>query len=154
MIQRIQSVFLLVITVISLTIVNSDSPFYVEKSGDIEIAVDYNSTEVTGNEEPFSGQNTGLVYFLYVIGILSFIAIFLYKNRKLQMRLIMALLVLICLVLVNMYWYSFHMDYNKNAQTTLKLMALVPISMLLLGFLAFRGVQKDEKLVRSLDRIR
>lgn len=158
MIQRIQSIFLLIVGITSLMIVNVDKPFYIEteESKNTKVMVDYNSTEATGEGEAgFSGQNAGLVYLLYATGILALLCIFLYKNRKLQSRMVFAVIVFTCLIFVDMYWFSYRMNYFETpSKASLTAMAAVPISMLIFSVLALRGILADEKLVRSLDRIR
>jgi glucan phosphoethanolaminetransferase (alkaline phosphatase superfamily) len=116
------------------------------------ITVDYNSTEV--NDEGV-GSNKGLIYFLYACGILAFLSIFLYKNRKLQMRLTMGCIVFVVIIFVEMYWYSYRMNYFEGGGTSsLELAAAVPFSILVLSILALNRIKKDENLVRSIDRIR
>lgn len=162
MIQRIQSIYLLLITAISIILLNLNTPFFTEENREKSemVLVDYNSTDVADLQAqiPTSmkvGTNAGLVYFLYAVALLSFISIFLYKNRKLQSRIVMAVLIFAVVVMVDMYWYSYQMEYFESKGTTsLKPIAFVPLSLLLFAFLALRGVLRDEQLVRSLDRIR
>jgi hypothetical protein len=81
--------------------------------------------------------------------ILSAGIIFLYKDRKLQMRLCLLGLVLstgiIALYITQM---------NKMFKTTLALFAVLPFLMLAGYYLAFRNIRKDDKLVKSLDKLR
>lgn len=154
MIQRIQTIYLLLVAIISITLFNIDIPYFTVANleSNEEILVDYNSTDM-GQE--LIGVNMGLIYFLLSTGIMAFTAIFLYRRRKLQMRLTAGCMIFVLVVLVNMYWYSYKMDYfDGNSIATLQPVAAVPISLLLLSLLAFLRIRKDEKLVRSLDRIR
>ena len=75
--------------------------------------------------------------------------IFLYKNRKLQFRLtILALL----LSLLNIFlYYRETLAYTEGNYTiTAILTLLIPIFL----FFASRGIYKDEKLIKSADRLR
>ncbi|MFT5724790.1 MAG: glucan phosphoethanolaminetransferase (alkaline phosphatase superfamily) [bacterium] len=167
MIQRLQTLYLLAVAAISLVLVLSDIPFYQEtgkpvSSGEngtktIEfesttIIVDYNSTETT---EAFIGKNDMLIYFLSASALLSFISIFLYKNRKLQLRLVFGIIVLTVVVFAAMYLFSFGNHYTDvDTQRSILMGSIIPIASLILALMAYRRIDKDEKLVRSLDRIR
>ena len=158
MIQRRQSIYLLVIAIISIVLVLSDIPFYQEtgavsaEHATTTITVDYNSTDTSSEQ---IGTNHSLIYFLLAAGALALISIFLFKNRKLQLRLIFGVIVLLVVIVVGMYGYSFGQDYT-TVGTQVKVLpgGLVPLSQFVFALLAYRGVQRDEKLVRSLDRIR
>lgn len=81
--------------------------------------------------------------------VLSGVTIFLFKDRKLQMRLCL-LGVLISLLIIARYI----MLMNKLSNTTLALYAVLPFVFLTSYFLAFRDIRKDEKLVKNLDKLR
>lgn len=83
------------------------------------------------------------------VGVCSLIVIFLYKNRKLQFRLtILALL----LSLLNIFlYYRETLTYSEGNYTITSILTLIiPIFL----FFASRGIYKDEKLIRSADRLR
>ncbi|MFT4599459.1 MAG: hypothetical protein ACI9WM_001713, partial [Arenicella sp.] len=44
--------------------------------------------------------------------------------------------------------------FNGTGHQSFTLLALLPMSLLFFNFLAIKGVKKDEKLIRSMDRIR
>ncbi len=167
MIQRLQSLYLLAIVVISSVLIFSDIPFYEETGKPVDtneatgevteyemttITVDYNSTQTL---EGKIGANQSLIYFLSVVGLLAFVTIFLYKKRPLQLRLVFAILVMSIIVLVSMYLLSFGNAYTAiDTKKSLLAGALIPVAMFVFGLLSYKRIQKDEKLVRSLDRIR
>jgi hypothetical protein len=77
------------------------------------------------------------------------IDIFLYKNRKLQLRIV---IVAILLSLLNIYLYykqTLQFSHGFYALTSV-LVFVIPVFL----FLAARGIGRDEKLVKSLDRLR
>lgn len=167
MIQRLQSLYLLAIVVISSVLIFSDIPFYQETGKPVEenkstgeiteyetttIIVDYNSTETT---EGTIGPNQSLIYFLSALGLLALATIFLYKKRPLQLRLVFAILVMSIIVFVSMYLLSFGNEYTSiNTKKSILAGAVIPMAILVFGILSYKRIQKDEKLVRSLDRIR
>lgn len=81
--------------------------------------------------------------------ILSAVTIFLFKDRNLQMKLALAGL-LIAIIIIALYITQM----NKVSKSTLALFAVLPFAILAGCFMAFRLIRKDEKLVKSLDKLR
>jgi len=81
--------------------------------------------------------------------ILSTAIIFLYKDRKLQMRLCLAGLLLAVIIIV-----LYITQMNKITKSTLALFCVLPFAVLVGYYMAFRNIRKDEKLVKSLDKLR
>ncbi len=81
--------------------------------------------------------------------ILSTVIIFLFKDRKMQIRLCLLGLLVSIIIIVR-----YIMLMNKLTNTTLALYAVLPFVFLTCYFLAFRDIRKDEKLVKSLDKLR
>lgn len=81
--------------------------------------------------------------------ILSTVTIFLFKDRKMQIRLCLLGLLVSVVIIVR-----YIMLMNKLTNTTLALYAILPFVFLASYFLAFRDIRKDEKLVKSLDKLR
>ena len=81
--------------------------------------------------------------------ILSTVTIFLFKDRKMQIRLCLLGLFVSVVIIVR-----YIMLMNKLTNTTLALYAVLPFIFLASYFLAFRDIRKDEKLVKSLDKLR
>lgn len=138
MIQRIQSAWLLLAA--AFDAVTFRFPFY---SGDwkkdaIPAVVDLNA------------QTTIWFTILSVIaGALALATIFLFRNRKLQLRLIY-LGIFLSVVLLTLYFLEMGNFYSGN----IALWAIFYFAILLSFILAAQGVRKDEKLIRSLDRLR
>ena len=85
-----------------------------------------------------------------VIAVLSFITIFLYKNRPTQARICMINAFYIVIFLSG---YTFREDLSaSNISWTAYI--VMPFVALILDILAYKAINKDERLVRSLDRIR
>ncbi len=77
------------------------------------------------------------------------IDIFLYKNRKLQLRIVLAA---IFVSLLNIFlYYKQTQNFTEGAYD---LTAIFAFAIPVLLFLASRGIYKDEKLVKSLNRLR
>ena len=131
MIQRIQSIYLLV-AAISMTLISFKVPVY------------------TLNETLFMAQDDTKMFVLTIVGaIFSLLGLFMFKNRKFQMKLI-RLTVLIQMIIgirIFMLFNKFEVVLNNSF---LFLMVFTLIALIM----AYRGVKKDDDLVRSVDRIR
>ena len=81
----------------------------------------------------------------------ALIAIFLYKNRKLQLRII---ILAIIISLINLFHFYLGTKKFVLGDGTYSLTALFAILVPIFLLLAARNVYKDEKLVKSMDRLR
>lgn len=79
-------------------------------------------------------------------------AIFSYKNRIRQMRVIVYA-VLILLGVLGMFYFFTYYSFS-GAQISFKIGAVLPSVVIILDYLAIRAIKKDETLIRSIDRIR
>lgn len=139
MIQRIQTLWLVIAA--ALAALCFKFPFY---SGN-KIPAD-----PVGNVEELNASSSMLLLVftaLLLAGCL--IIIFLYKNRRLQLRLTIAAL-LISIINVILYF----MEVKKYTSGNISLTAVFALALPVFLFLAARGIWKDEKLVKSLDRLR
>ena len=85
--------------------------------------------------------------------ILSLIALFLFKNRKLQF-VIGRIIILINLFLLGLLMY---LSLNLSGETVVSEKGIgmfLPILVVLLIVLANKAIKKDEDLVKSVDRLR
>lgn len=91
--------------------------------------------------------------------IVAFVVIWLFKKRLVQVRLLCAELVLLVGAQAFSLWYSIGFTNNVEAlgeisMTSIKTPVFFPVVCVILVILAIRAILKDERLVRSLDRIR
>ncbi len=96
-----------------------------------------------------AGSDFILLIFVGASLLLSSFTIFMYKDRKLQIKLCLVGL-LIALVIIILYI----MQMNKVSKSTIALAAILPFLNAIGYFMAFRNIRKDEKLVKSLDKLR
>lgn len=81
--------------------------------------------------------------------ILSTVIIFLFKNRKQQMQLCL-LGLLLSVVIVILYF----LQMSKLVKPTLALSCILAFAVIAGYFMAFRNIRKDEKLIKTLDKLR
>lgn len=138
MLQRIQSVWLLLAA--AFDAVTFRFPFY---SGDwikdkFLYVIDLNA------------QTTVWFSILTVItGLIAFVTIFLFNNRKLQLKLCY-LGIFLTAILLTMYFLETKNFIGGN----IAIWVIFYFAILVSYIFAVRGIMKDEKLIKSLDRLR
>jgi len=88
-----------------------------------------------------------------IIAALALITIFLYKKRKIQIKICYLILFLLVLLYALYFIFDKHLPFLDLIRLT-RYTFVFPFIAGVLVFLAIRGIIKDEKLVRSLDRLR
>lgn len=153
MIQRIQSLYLLLVVVaMSITLFSPIAMFVVE-SGDIFTLSSFSLSS------PMQSQSTIWMGILMVVAtILPLVVIFLFRNRMLQVRLcvVESVLLLGCIAFVLIYFWLTNANALEDAIVVHRHFcwaAIMPIVSLVLTVLAMRAILKDEAFVNS-DRIR
>ena len=141
MLQRMQSIWLLLAAVCGILTMRY-SFFSGNKLGDNQAKL-FESLTAT----------TSILILVLTIGLVSgiLIDIFLYKNRKLQLRI--AILGIVVSVLNIFLYYKQTQNFLPN-EGTYDLTAVLTLAIPILLILAARGIYKDQKLVKSLDRLR
>ncbi len=156
MIQRIQTLYLLIVVVamsltLSLPSINAISPE----------GIDFAFSNLRGlypiEQGGFNitGVTMWLLFTNIIILLISILTIFTYKWRVIQMRLSSFNTVL----LIGYYAIFFFTRYvilqqNTMTSTSLSWPIILPLISAILTYLALRAIAKDEALVRSLDRLR
>ncbi|WP_018341997.1 DUF4293 domain-containing protein [Cytophaga aurantiaca] len=155
MIQRIQSILLLISALILSVCLFT--PAWEATSGGTLIQLNSFTLNVT-HETTSTHKNLFYIAGLIAISILlTVFIIFKYKDRVLQMRLNMMNTILICLIEGLYFWHIREVKtFLGTAEITEKfgLAFYMPLAALVLCFIAGKRIQKDEELVKSVDRIR
>jgi len=155
MIQRIQSLYLLLTSGISALFLSGDFLCFINDSG-AEIIMNYRGLWMNGPGEATLIRESQLI--IPIIGllliILPLIAIFLYRKRQQQIKLAVASTILSAVLVAIVAWcaYSIARDYQAVLSPVFR--TFLPLIMLFLSILAWLGIRKDEKLVRSYERLR
>ena len=155
MIQRIQSVYLLLTTLLSaLFLTGKILTFKGEKGTDfiMNIKGTWQITE-TGGNVMIQNQVPVLVVLILII-LLSLVTIFFYKRRKLQLKLNIGVIVLIITFIGVLLFYALSIIKKYQASLVPGWKMFIPFLMILSGILTYRGIKKDEELVKSYDRLR
>lgn len=154
MIQRIQTVFLF-LAVIALVLFNI-FPYWqaaAQPEGEAVKLLSYalQTGEIAQPQLEF-GLYTIVAGLAGIALILLIIEIFSYKNRITQMRIAIGISFLMSINLVLMTFFV--VDLQKEYEGTFGFGIFAFAISMLLNILARRFIQKDENLVRSVDRLR
>jgi hypothetical protein len=101
----------------------------------------------------FLTASSSIILLILTVAVVSaiLIDIFLYKNRKLQLRIVLAAIVI---SITNIVLYFRETDKFVPGEGNYDLSCILAIAIPILLFFAATGIYKDEKLVRSLNRLR
>ena len=136
MIQRIQSVWLLVASIV--TFLTLKFSFY---SGTYLPDNQYHQVNAT--------ENILLMITTIALGVLTLITIFLFKTRVIQLRLCIVAILLDLLVLF--LYYRALLNFTRGEYAITAASHLLIIVALIL---AANGINKDEKLIKDSNRLR
>ena len=150
MIQRIQTLFLLIAAaLIAAMFFMPLAEFIID--GQVYIFT-YRAIHISGVEPLFKSYS--LAFLLTIILVLLWITIFLYKNRRLQMRLCIYNM-LLNLGFYGLFYFYYHQVVSTNQLTySFAVASVFPLITIIFLWLAFRAIRKDDILVKSVDRIR
>jgi uncharacterized membrane-anchored protein len=140
MIQRIQTLWLLIASALGFTSLKTSV---------------YSGNILKNNAKVFmflTGRyNILLTVFTTTVAVISLIIIFLYKNRKQQIKFGIVALIISLLVL---YLYYRQIQNFIPAESNYDLTIIVPLFIPIFLFLALRGIFKDKNQVESADKVR
>ena len=136
MIQRIQSVWLLVASILSFLTLKVSF---------------YSGTYLPDNQyHQLNGtDNILLMITTIALGVVTLLTIFLYKTRIIQLRLCIIGIVLDLLLI-----YLYFRAIQNYSQGTFSITAAAHLLILIALIFSARGINKDEKLIKDSDRLR
>jgi len=172
MIQRIQSIYLLVVSVLMLfMLVLPIAEIAVERKDNVdknetvsvkEIVIfrNYGAKRYSQDKAKLLISTFPLTILTCIIGLISFFNIFFYVVRGLQMRICVFNILLLAGISVLLYYYFIFIKKQILASGltiedhSFGISAIFPVISIVLTYLAFRSIRRDEILVRSYERLR
>ena len=148
MIQRKQTLFLLLVLILDIVCMSMQVATFYTDSGTV-FARMYNLW-LTDGQGGHSFRSSLLFVMLMLSSLLSVCTIFLYTRRKLQAQMC----ILGILLLVGWYIVLAVLPQSIGGMMHVEWPSVLPAVSIILTFMARKGIVADEKLVRSLDRIR
>ena len=153
MIQRIQTVYLLIVA--ALTVIMLFMPLAVLQLENDFYTLDASGLTTMTTPAELVVPMWALMALASIITLIAFVAIFLYKKRLLQIRFC----IFNCLLLIGFYCLLGFYVWKIAGQSDIfhfspRIALGFPLVSLILNYLAIRNIGADEALVRSLERLR
>lgn len=155
MIQRVQTLFLLAVAILMILVLVF--PIWSNQGESMEAVLGAYNIKVIQNDQVIRQES---VWYIAAIALLSALtalfSIFQFRNRKLQLKLNMLNNLLIAATIgafVAAIDAAGELLQNPQAPS-FKVSFFLPVAALIFNILASRSIRKDEKLVRSMDRLR
>ncbi len=149
MIQRIQSVYLLVVTILMIVCMCSPVGSIIASTNEIS---EFGNLCITMPDGTKDYAPWALFVILLIVAILSFGTIFLFKKRMLQIRLTIFSSVVLIGYYMALIAYIFMLA--EDTSFTPSWIICLPFIGIILNWLAIRGIGADEALVKAYDRLR
>ncbi len=152
MLQRRQSLYLFLVFILSIvlytgplaSVSSDDAVYFLKHSGVFDLSGDRQDV-----------ATWPITMMISISTLLSFLTIFSYLKRPRQMRMTLFLMFFnLGLVAVVAYYVAYVMHNYNGEQFLFEWRIVIPPVMLVLLIFAFRGIRKDELMVRAADRIR
>jgi hypothetical protein len=128
---------------------------FINETGDTIKLTFSGVVNTSGGNAPELIHNSLLIAVLIIIiGVLALVTIFLFKKRNIQLLLTGILIggVTAFIIACGYYYWLIVTQYNSELVPGIKM--ILPVIMLILAILAYRGIKKDDRLVKSYDRLR
>lgn len=154
MIQRLQTVFLALAAILMSLLFSRPMSF-----ATTDQALPAGNVQNMLADGVYNTQDHIVLLILAILGILvPLITIFLYRNRPLQMKLSRLSIALaglfIVLIIVFLQQNNQELAFESDIAIEYGYGYIIPVLAILFLALAIRYIRKDEKLVRSADRLR
>ena len=144
MLQRIQTIYLLIAAVLAGGIIYL-LPLWIHNNGDIS----YLNNLIQSND----WKQISMVASFAISALLSLISVFLYKNRKQQIG-INRFNIVVNFYLLGIIVYHLLILPGESEISEKGIGLFIPVLVIVFLALANKSIIKDEKLVKSVDRLR
>jgi hypothetical protein len=155
MIQRIQSIYLLLTTIASSLFLTGGYLNLINGTGFMEVA------RYSGVYKVSAGGGMEILNHLYpvpliaiLIPVIAFISIFLFNNRRLQKQITLLCMFLEAVMIILAAILLMPEIVNNSATLKPGYRILMPLLSMVFLYLAYAGIKKDDELVKSYDRLR
>jgi hypothetical protein len=154
MIQRIQTVWLSILALLSISLFRGGIMQFTSGNESFYTLGFSGVTKNAGLITEVTVRSIGLPVCLVIIPVLAIAAILLFKKINIQRTVVLIVIAFtLCLfIMTGYYWYIVNHKFGGVPVPGIK-MAFPPV-MIVLAILAWRAIIKDEKLLKSYDRIR
>lgn len=151
MIQRIQSVYLFIVTALLIVALCLPLGQFVALDGITTYVFKPLGVTLAGGE---SYSTWGLFGILLLSTIIALGTIFLFRNRMLQIRMVVFNSILLIGYYIVFFFFMFMLKKDLDAGFKIGWALGLPLISIILNYLAFRAIFRDEVMVKAADRLR
>lgn len=152
MIQRRQSLYLFLVFILSILLYTGPLAFITQEEGGIFLK-HHGAFNMEG--ERLDVSTWPLTVMISISVVLSFFTIFSYMNRPRQMRLTLFQMFFNLGLIALVVYFAWFIRHNfDGVQSVFQWRIVIPPVMLVLLILAFRGIRKDELMIKAYERVR
>lgn len=150
MIQRIQTVYLLIVTVLLIVAMCMPVGSFTYADGSV---AEFRNLGIY-MQNGIDSSPWGMFVILLLSAIIAFATIFLFKNRILQIRMTVFNSILLIGYYLTFVVFMLILQKRLDASYHLAWGICLPLICIILNYLAIRAIGKDEVLVKAADRLR
>lgn len=155
MIQRIQTIYLLLVVILSIVTLFSVQAGFLGNADAVQYILNYKGVlRVTETGGVFVQNVWALTALCALIPAIAVTTVLTFKKRLLQIRLSIINSVLLAGYYALLFIYLWQAGNVLNADWYLEIVTAFPLVNIILTFLAIRAIGKDEALIKSLNRLR
>jgi hypothetical protein len=155
MIQRLQSLYLALVLILSLLFFGGSVFKCVDETGQtIRVMLNGMLTDQGGQSFAMVTALWPVSVILIALTLLSIVTILMFRNRKIQLKLAGAIIFIAAILIIVLFIYAYIVIHSYRLKIVPVLKMAVPVLVLIFSVLAYRGILKDDRLVRSYDRLR
>jgi len=152
MLQRPQTLFLLAAFILSLFLLTGPVALIPLEEGEIMLK---HSGSYDRSGERLDVATWPMTFLFATMAGLAFLNILFYRHRIRQMRVCVFLILLSAGTLGMVYYYVRYVKLNfEGLQVIYQWRIVIPLINMILLYLAYRRIRRDELLVKAYDRIR
>lgn len=152
MIQRVQSVYLLLAAVSIVIFLCFPTGYFINGEG-ISIGI-FKPLGVTLSDDTFL-STWGLFALSLLSALIQVCTIFLFRNRTLQMRMSIFSIIVICGYYITFITFLLVLKEKlSDANFQIRWPLCLPLVSIILTWMAYRAIHHDENLVKAADRLR
>jgi hypothetical protein len=155
MIQRIQTVYLAIVLVLCAVLFSGSFFRCTDETGQvIKLMLSGNLTDKAGQSFAKVGPLWPAMVIIGLTALATLITILLYSNRKLQMMTSVSVIVLSFALIGAIALYAIKVNHSYKLMIHPGVSEAAALLALVFSVLAYLAIRRDERLVRSYDRLR
>lgn len=154
MIQRIQTIYLFISTLLIAGLFITPIAELLSSNGEVFTLTPFSISSEFQTEGGTLLDTWPIAILAFIIALIFFVSIFLYKKRVLQSRLCMFNIILLIGLAGSIYFYATLGQSELDAKISYSIFNIsIPVT-IILAFISNRRIRLDDALVKSYDRIR